>query len=418
MVQPRVLPDQRNPLILPEHTPALDILIERRRLGQTNLQVKSGQVAGPSKPESSDLFDYAHLRVPLPKDLNGSGIFSSKGSAYPESYFLMVRSQIRRPRASVLIPSKKRRSSDGFISATGMFKAAFPWASQDDEEQERIYHNTLTSAGDEVAGNVWVSPEDALKLADDYAMKAWIVALLDPEPIEKGTKDKGSHEISTPPKFIVADKASLLPTATNMRTRSMRSASPSKASPRKLASPRKPRTTRKAAKEAREGTPSALHRSVENETPAASEFGGESVNGEASNTAASETVRVEVDETTQKQGEIETTTTTAVKIDVPAEHPELPLPESPEDMIAQARRMVEEANKADGSSSIKSSLKRKADDADLEEPEANAMEVQPVKRSKILEEELRKERVRSKAFMGLSATLAIGALIPFLQSLL
>ncbi|KAK8163583.1 hypothetical protein BC567DRAFT_166473 [Phyllosticta citribraziliensis] len=380
MVQTRVLPDQRNPLILPEHTPALDILIERRRLGQTNLQVKSGQLAGPSKPvEVTDLFDYAHLRVPLPKDLNGSGIFSSKGSAYPD---------------------------DGFISATGMFKAAFPWASQDDEEQERVYHNTLTSAGDEVAGNVWVSPEDALKLADDYAMTAWIVALLDPEPIEKGTKDKGSHEISTPPKFIVADKASLLPTATNMRTRSMRSASPTKASPRKLASPRKPRTTRKAAKEAREGTPSALHRSVENETPAASEFGGESVNGEA--TAASETVRVEVDETTQKQGEIETTTT-AVKVDVPAEHPELPLPERPEDMIAQARRMVEEANKADGSSSNKSSsLKRKADDADLEEPEANAMEVQPVKRTKVLEEELRKERVRSKAFMGLSATLAIG----------
>ncbi|KAK7510780.1 apses transcription factor-like protein [Phyllosticta citriasiana] len=401
MAQPRVLPDQRNPLILPEHTPALDILIERRRLGQTNLQVKSGHAA-PSKLDAKDLFDYAHLRVPLPKDLNGSGIFSSKGAAYPESYFLM------------------RRSSDGFISATGMFKAAFPWASQEDEEHERSYHNKLTSAGDEVAGNVWVSPEDALKLADDYAMKAWIVALLDPEPIEKGTKDKGSNEIATPPKFIVADKASLFPPApTNMRTRSMRSASPSKSSsPRKLASPRKPRTTRKAAKEAREGTPSALHRSVENETPAASEYGGESVNGEpTSTTAASETVRVEVDETTQKQGEVETTTT-AVKVDVPADHPELPLPESPEEMIAQARRMVEEANKAEGSKGASTSLKRKADDAELEEPEANAMEVQPVKRTKVLEEELRKERVRSKAFMGLSATLAIGALIPFLQSLL
>ncbi|KAK7538046.1 uncharacterized protein J3D65DRAFT_657606 [Phyllosticta citribraziliensis] len=100
--------------------PVLDILVERRRLGQTNLQVKSGQVAGPSKqPEVTDLFDYAHLRVPLPKDLNGSGIFSLS------SYILM------------------RRSSDGFISATGMFNVggpAFPWASQDDEEQERIYH--------------------------------------------------------------------------------------------------------------------------------------------------------------------------------------------------------------------------------------------------------------------------------------
>ncbi|KAK8153349.1 hypothetical protein BC567DRAFT_267644 [Phyllosticta citribraziliensis] len=174
-----------------------------------------------------------------------------------------------------------------------------------------------------------------------------------------------SPTISQVALFIVADKASLLPTATNTRTCSMRSASPSKASPHKLASPRKPRTTRKAAKEAREGTPSALrlskhttrsasssnasphklaspckprttrkavkeaprsaspskasprkpratrkaakearegipgalHCSVENETPAGSKPSGEPVNGEASNTAASEAVCVEVDET-------------------------------------------------------------------------------------------------------------------------
>lgn len=41
-----------------------------------------------------------------------------------------------------------------------MFKAAFPWASTAEEEEERHYHGEMTSAGEEVAGNVWVSPED------------------------------------------------------------------------------------------------------------------------------------------------------------------------------------------------------------------------------------------------------------------
>ncbi|KAK7713187.1 hypothetical protein SLS57_007518 [Botryosphaeria dothidea] len=398
MASKRSLPEARNPLILPEHTPQLEILIERRRLGQTNLHVKPGQVgvSNATKAENLGLFDYAHLRVPLPKDLKGSGIFGlQKNQAYPESYFLM------------------RRSNDGYISATGMFKAAFPWASLADEEAERSHHKTLSTAGDEeVAGNVWISPEDALSLADEYGMKAWIVALVDPEPIEKGTKDKGSHEISTPPKFIVPDKNTLFPPASatssvRTRNRELRSASPSKLTPRKIASPRKPRTTRKSAKEARESTPSALSKEVES-TPAPSEP-TESVNGEATQ-AGADKVRVEVDETVTKEGETETTIT-AVKVDVPADHPELPLPESPEEMIANARKMVEEANKAEGS---RSSSKRKAEELSPEDEEAdeNAMEVQPVKKTKVLEEELRKERVRSKAFMGLSATLAIGFVVP------
>lgn len=241
-------------------------------------------------------------------------------------------------------------------------------------------------------------------------MKAWVVALVDPEPIEKGTKDKGSHEISTPPKFIVPDKATLFPPASatgSMRTRGreLRSASPSKSTPRKIASPRKPRTTRKTAKEARESTPSALSKELET-TPAPSDV-AESVNGEAAaSNAGTDGVRVEVDERVTKEGDVETTTT-AVKVDVPADHPELPLPESPEEMIANARKMVEEANKAEGSKT--NSQKRKADELSPEdEADENAMEIQPVKKSKVLEDELRKERVRSKAFMGLSATLAIG----------
>ena len=52
----------------------------------------------------------------------------------------------------------QRRSNDGFVSATGMFKAAFPWAKLVEENSERDYIKELPStAHDEVAGNVWVS---------------------------------------------------------------------------------------------------------------------------------------------------------------------------------------------------------------------------------------------------------------------
>lgn len=44
-----------------------------------------------------------------------------------------------------------------------MFKAAFPWASLAEEETERTHHKSLPTAGDEeVAGNVWISPEDGM----------------------------------------------------------------------------------------------------------------------------------------------------------------------------------------------------------------------------------------------------------------
>jgi hypothetical protein len=44
-----------------------------------------------TKAENLGIFDYAHLRVPLPPNLKGSEIFRvSKNTPQPESYFLMV----------------------------------------------------------------------------------------------------------------------------------------------------------------------------------------------------------------------------------------------------------------------------------------------------------------------------------------
>jgi hypothetical protein len=78
-----------------------EVLVERRCLGQTELKVKPGQVgtSNATKPENLGMLDYAHLRVPLPKDLSGSGIFlRGANRKYPEAYFLMVSEESGRVR--------------------------------------------------------------------------------------------------------------------------------------------------------------------------------------------------------------------------------------------------------------------------------------------------------------------------------
>lgn len=112
------LPKKQNPLVQPGSSPDCECcaarylnrqtdnsdpideeLLSRRRLGQTKLTVKPGQIgtSNATKPENLGLFEYAHLRAPLPKDLKGSEIFAShQNQPHPETYFLMVRDLAQR----------------------------------------------------------------------------------------------------------------------------------------------------------------------------------------------------------------------------------------------------------------------------------------------------------------------------------
>lgn len=250
-------------------------------------------------------------------------------------------------------------------------------------------------------------------------MKTWIAALLDPEPIEKGTKDKDNVFISTPPKFDIPNKADFIsPSAdgtASTRKRSKRSVSPSKiATPsRKMASPRKSRPSRKVAKAD----------DTEEAKTASNQLQDVLTNGALSETAPTEsevpqesavdgdTIRVTVDEVTRKDGDAETTTT-SVKVDLPAGSPQLPLPESTEEMIAQARAMVEEANKAEGKRpSSSKGRKRKADVIEDDEEVAASSTAQPSKKLRILEEDLKKKKIQNRALTGIAATALVGAFI-------
>ncbi|TQW00493.1 hypothetical protein V2A60_001572 [Cordyceps javanica] len=421
MTSTRTLPAKRNPLMM-EEIPEYTDLVSRRRLGQTKLTPK---MTGNDDGDSTALgvFDYAHLRAPMQKGIV-SGIFKSS----PNSYFLM------------------RRSFDGYVSATGMFKATFPYAEAADEEAERKYIKSLpTTSPEETAGNIWIPPEQALALAEEYQIAAWIRALLDPAKItiSQGNDSSSSpiRKISAPPKFDLAKTTQPLLTPAASTTgsasrRSRRSVSPAKASSRKApASPRK--RSSKAAKAAAE-----REATVEKEAVAAVNGDSESTVPKAADFEPTVVLQpVHVDDNTAKLLVVEDPVKSAkssdkkqtvTEVEVPL--PTAGQPPSAEEiaaMMATAKEQVDSAREADKAAAAKSGAKpeskkgkRKATDITPAEEGADkkdtpeSKESQPRSKKAKTDAEVRKDRVRNRAFIGIGATVAVGALVPWLVNFL
>lgn len=394
----RKLPTRVNTRLCDEIPPYQE-LVDLRRLGQTNL--------GSGKSNSGNelgLFSYVHLRAPLPP-ITHSEIF---GAATPESYFLM------------------RRSYDGYVSSTGMFKASFPWASKKDEEDERRYAKATfpRTSTDETAGNLWVHPADALLLAEEYGMTIWIEALLDNQPVSPSDRKRN---IQAPPPFYkdgvppvtASDLAPppLLATAnTSARRRSTRSASPAK----RVQSPRKVRLSkasvigkehplkseplvlnglRSKSEEEEEGTVATV--TTTEETVVTEETTVQEIAAKKE-----QAVRVEIDNIHQTNGDVEVEKT-RVKIEYPHDEAKFhPIPENTEDMMVKAKAMVEESRRLEGHLPT---TKRKAEE---DESTDDSIYAPHFKRTRVLEEQLKQEKLRTRALIGLSIGLTLTALIP------
>ncbi|KAF2861836.1 hypothetical protein K470DRAFT_275975 [Piedraia hortae CBS 480.64] len=372
----RQLPEHRNPMLAEERAPPHEILVERRCLGQTELRVRPGQVGltNATKQDNLGLLDYAHLRVPLPKDLSGSKIFTRGANRkFPEAYFLM------------------RRSSDGYISATGMFKAAFPYAEPEEEADEKEYIKSMpNTSSEEVAGNVWVSPEAALQLAEEYGIALWIAALLDPSPISRGLD--ATRYIKSPPsykgKLSMSDLGRTPERAAGTR-RSKRAGNRERSeSPIPAKTPTRAIKTPKSRRTRRDHTAEPFG-PVEKTAP------------------ASETVTVEVEQKTRLSGNGEVEDT-RVNVNMPKDHPNLAIPDDPQELLREARRMVAEAEKIGGVN--KSSNKRKA--SELEADSDSETDSRPAPKRARVSIELRKERMRRRLVTGIAFSLAIGSLLP------
>jgi hypothetical protein len=118
---------------------------------------------------------------------------------------------------------------------------------------------------------------------------------------------------------------------------------------------------------------------------------------------------VEVDQAVELNGDTEVTHTN-VTVSMPAGLPELPMPEDTQAMIETARQMVEEARaleaEAEAASRSPKLRKRKVEEVEPSDIDTQ-LPLQPAKKAKVLEEKLKREKVRTRAIVGVTAVLSI-----------
>lgn len=267
-------------------------------------------------------------------------------------------------------------------------------------------------------------------------MRLWIEALLDNESVIPS--DHRKRNITPPPPYFKpaeSDAGSVASsTAPAPRRRSTRSASPSK---RLGSTPRKTRA--KAAKDSplkkevppiaeamEEETKVVTLTTTEKTTLTSTETAPVLTNGNGIETSLTTpvkgepTIKLQVDRESEEKGDVKVARNSVKlqlasgELELPAGEMTIPLAETAQEMIAKAREVVAEAQRLDGGSDATlvsgSGRKRKAEDIeDAEEAGADReSDHRHVKRSKVLEEELKREKVKNKALIGLTAALAIG----------
>ena len=266
-------------------------------------------------------------------------------------------------------------------------------------------------------------------------MTHWIMALLDETPIKPADDSKKS--ISTPPAYVFTanDKANMPPPtpqrgATPRARGRPRGSTPARSTPGpKASSPRKkqPKTpkaptaaeaeaeAKEQAKEASESLQNALNSAATaadqtiNKSPKKSATGSSSKANSKKGppTTDGEKVTIEVDSAVEVNGDVETTTTN-VKLQMPGGQ-EIPHPEKPEEMIEEAKKVVQEARRLEGESSRSAKSKRKAEVLDDDDDDAGeGDESQPAKRQRLLEQKLKTERVRNRTLAAAGFVATVG----------